>query len=690
MSKLLYFLLCISFIGLTDSLDSKSIGVPGDEKVIPLNYNLLQTAPGNDDPEQALSLNCGASIEGTTISATVSGMDVFCPQGETAPDVFYSFIAYPNVDYSITLQGEDFDGALTAYTQDFYGGYLPYCSNSAPSGGAEIVEPVVIFPHEVLIQVQHVDDEPGDFQLSIDCEIDYDEPCDALEISCGETVESTTYPATQSDLNPGCANSPVSDVFFKFSASPNDVYEVSVTGGNYDGLLAAYTNACEGPIEEIACSDNSSGDGTVESISFSLDTPQEVFIQTGDQGTDGGQFELSLDCSSVLDCPELGMDIGDDCDDGDPSTGNDEVTANCECQGTTYDCPNLQAYFGDSCDDDNPNTSNDSITEDCECQGDQQPTYDECSDAYPLEVSGEEFSASNLGASGNIWDIECFAFPTEVADVWFSFVAPEDGNIIIETTAGSMQNSHMHIYNSCAGGFEALEGCDDDGGEGQMSKFVFDCGEYVPGDTYFIQVDGESPGTFGISVSQTMECVDCPGLEADIGDPCNDEDPFTENDIVNEDCQCEGTPASVSMSILTVADCQREIWVGFFEPGTSTMAHEYSGSTDPMGDYGVSGIEAGYYDVYVSIDGYLQKAIYNSPISPGTNNLEFNNLQPGDVNGDNTIGPLDLSILISGYNSNLDEAGYSLSMDFDCDDQVGPLDLSQLISNYGLSGDSFE
>ena len=39
---------------------------------------------------------------------------------------------------------------------------------------------------------------------------------------------------------------------------------------------------------------------------------------------------------------------------------------------------------------------------------------------------------------------------------------------------------------------------------------------------------------------------DCPELEADFGDACDDGDATTENDVINENCECEGTPVQTS------------------------------------------------------------------------------------------------------------------------------------------------
>src|SRR5690606_16228667 len=82
---------------------------------------------------------------------------------------------------------------------------------------------------------------------------------------------------------------------------------------------------------------------------------------------------LSQDaCALEFECPELEANIGDTCDDLNPDTDTDTVTAACECLGTIiveFDCPDLNANIGDTCDDENADTENDVVTADCECVG---------------------------------------------------------------------------------------------------------------------------------------------------------------------------------------------------------------------------------------------------------------------------------------------------------------------------------
>src|SRR5690554_4278255 len=81
-------------------------------------------------------------------------------------------------------------------------------------------------------------------------------------------------------------------------------------------------------------------------------------------------FSLMIEVPVLWDCPSIPANIGDSCDDGDASTENDEINANCECVGTSiYDCPDLSANIGDACDDENAATENDMITDNCECAG---------------------------------------------------------------------------------------------------------------------------------------------------------------------------------------------------------------------------------------------------------------------------------------------------------------------------------
>ncbi len=69
------------------------------------------------------------------------------------------------------------------------------------------------------------------------------------------------------------------------------------------------------------------------------------------------------------------------------------------------------------------------------------------------------------------------------------------------------------------------ETCADCNGDANGTAFLDNCGTCVGGETGEIACD-----------------FDCPSLEADIGDACDDTDPNTENDQITNSCGCEGIP----------------------------------------------------------------------------------------------------------------------------------------------------
>ncbi|NEN24036.1 T9SS type A sorting domain-containing protein [Cryomorpha ignava] len=131
----------------------------------------------------------------------------------------------------------------------------------------------------------------------------------------------------------------------------NDTYEYIVTDS--DGLIlsihASNSISTEGwtpgiyNIYGISYSGNLIGTGeggNIENISadgcFEMDGPLTVDID---------------ECEGEFDCPEIGANFGDPCDDGHPDTENDMISEDCSCMGTLieYDCPELGLNIGDPC-----------------------------------------------------------------------------------------------------------------------------------------------------------------------------------------------------------------------------------------------------------------------------------------------------------------------------------------------------
>jgi hypothetical protein len=101
-------------------------------------------------------------------------------------------------------------------------------------------------------------------------------------------------------------------------------------------------------------------------------------------------------------------------------------------------------------------------------------------------------------------------------DVWFSFVAPGSGQVIIETTAGTLTAAAMQLYSGACGSLTAIE-CSTTGGPGNMPKIDRTCNPLTPGASYRIRLWGTNGdrGTFTICVSGpenfTARFEDCAG-----------------------------------------------------------------------------------------------------------------------------------------------------------------------------------
>lgn len=137
-------------------------------------------------------------------------------------------------------------------------------------------------------------------------------------------------------------------------------------------------------------------------------------------------------------------------------------------------------YPGDACDDGNPDTINDALNENCECVGEEVVEVPGCTDA----------TACNYSADANTDDGSC-EFPGDPCD---------DGN---PDTIDDTLNENC----DCVGEIvEEVLGCTDD-----------------------------TACNFDADANTDDGSCEFPG------DDCDDGDPETVNDVLTEDCDCEGT-----------------------------------------------------------------------------------------------------------------------------------------------------
>ncbi len=193
------------------------------------------------------------------------------------------------------------------------------------------------------------------------------------------------------------------------------------------------------------------------------------------------------------------------------------------------DCPALGLNIGSPCDDGDPNTVNDTVNENCECEGIPMAANDEACTSTIL-ACGDTVMQSFAGATMSV-DDDCFG--SSSADVWFTFVA--NGQQVYTVAEGGTVyfDAVVQLYkgNNCNNLTEVSD-CQDS----PESFTVSDQGRY------FFRIRPYSTAGESVVATVHLTCTpfDCPALLANIGDACNDGNPNTLGDKINENCECEG------------------------------------------------------------------------------------------------------------------------------------------------------
>ncbi len=246
-------------------------------------------------------------------------------------------------------------------------------------------------------------------------------------------------------------------------------------------------------------------------------------------------FEAGINISAgtilnAQDCPVLGLNFGDSCDDNDSATSFDIIQSDCTCLGALVDCegtPGGSAVPGIPCDDNDPNTNNDAFQDDCTCIG---QLIIVCPD-LGLNV-GEPCNDNNPNTNTDVIQSDCICAGEAEP-------CPDDGTCNTNCENGDLETWNPTICdcevttvvvfgctNNAATNFDANANCDDNSCE-------FSCPD--PGNCD----DGDcSNGNEAWNIV-TCECVSInapdPSSCVDDGDCSNGFETWNA-----DDCQCEG------------------------------------------------------------------------------------------------------------------------------------------------------
>ena len=190
----------------------------------------------------------------------------------------------------------------------------------------------------------------------------------------------------------------------------------------------------------------------------------------------------------------------------------------------TDNCPSVFGVIGSTCDDGNANTSGDVINANCVCEGSTIP-------------------------------------------------CPDDGNPCTSEVVVGGVCTHPALPDTDGDGTcDLTDGCPSD--PNKIAAGACGCGVADVAATYYADTDGDGFGAGApiagftcISLGVTNNTDNCPTVVGVIGSACNDNNANTNNDLINANCQCVGTPIG--------GGCQaNELQLEIEADGVSTILYE--------------------------------------------------------------------------------------------------------------------
>ncbi|MCO6477330.1 MAG: metallophosphoesterase, partial [Phaeodactylibacter sp.] len=332
---------------------------------------------------------------------------------------------------------------------------------------------------------------------------------------------------------------------------------------------------------------------------------------TGIGDNDGDGICADIDCDD--NDPNNTSIAGDACDDGDNTTLNDILDANCNCVGTPTACtgigdmdgdgvcadidcndndPNNLNYPGAPCDDGNPNTYGETIQSDCGCGG-GIPSADFTCVQINIGSDDAEERSGRVDLSSS--DLELANDPnlgSQVIGMRFNGLNIPQGAVItnafIQFTSDENRNENpcnLMISGEASDNASPFSEANDTDISSRprttatVSWFppewenvgianaaqrtpnlaavlqeIVSRNGYSSSSSIILIVEGSGARTaesfegnpFGapqLCVAYTIP-FDCPALQANTGDACDDGDNTTLNDMVDANCNCTGTPTA--------------------------------------------------------------------------------------------------------------------------------------------------
>ena len=393
----------------------------------------------------------------------------------------------------------------------------------------------------------------------------------------------------------------------------------------------------------------------------------------------------------VVDCPGLGLNFGDPCDDGDPCTIGTTVDGSCQCSGGTPACDDSDPCTTDLCIVPGACTAPDNGSGSADLPAASCPYA--CAPGEAMQIISGLPVGTTIDIPSTIQNLVCspssvcsFSSPTCMQPQGLGYSSCRSGMVLMPMTGtGSLAGFNRNIPVPID--VEIVQLSLTSGpvqqGPADLSRLF---GELPPGDpdfdllritggtdfglpspghttlvqlpggdwavdsffdiTYRIDFVGAAGGPLaGMSGSTTgtvrmqtppgsgpsicvhlpmpdsdgdglCDAVDqCPATPGQLGDPCDDGNPMTSNDVIDANCQCHGTiinPCTTDLTLVFQTDGATNIGWEIHEQGTDALVQSGGGVYPISPGYNVATcVPDGCYYLVVTSDlgGIVQNSV---------------------------------------------------------------------------------
>ncbi len=477
----------------------------------------------NDEICGAIELSCGQTISGNYNLATNSMTDNCSSPGNK--DVWYTFEADGEAYYFVSDAAAAHLNILEMFKADSCDGSLELirpCENIVEHFGDQ-------YPAgRYYVRIRGTFN-TNQYSIRLTCTAppQNDTPCSAEVFDCNSSnLIGNNFLA---ETHTTCRNNgaQTAGVWYTFTAAFDGRMRLNSCHNNsditdFDASVSVFTGSC-GALDCYAFSN-----GNFNCLGFNLifeiyQGQQYYVLIAGDDEFEFGNFDVKINCTElVLDCPGLG-NIGDSCDDGNPLTLDDVLTDECTCEG-------VLPQLGRVC---------------------EAPIMIESlpyTDAGNTSDYGDNYSGQNrppLSPNVVVGEGSNWGSYLNGDDVVYAFTSPVNMKIDIVVTDPPETPLGLWVFRGCP--FVETVAYATQITLNVTSSAI----QTIPilaGENYYIVIS--SSPTFGQYQSLdyvlyvTAAETECPLIQGDVADPCDDGDITTINDVINTDCQCVGQPTS--------------------------------------------------------------------------------------------------------------------------------------------------